>query len=115
MNIDTRENIQKLKDKFKDEHPDALKQIQEWEDQIKTLSDYEDFSKFSTTKAIVKALNERLKEVIKIRALGKITFEEMQSYDARKEEIKNTLNLLLPDFEAQMDEINRQIVDELAQ
>lgn len=114
MDIALEEDINKLKESFKDEDPSSLKQIEQWEADIIKLRDSEKFSQFSTTQAIVAALSKRLKDVVRIRAIGKIDHVEMKAYDARREELKIILNLLCPGFENELQEIHRQIVEELS-
>lgn len=108
------ENIKKLDLKYEDEHPDALRQISEWRQRIRDLSDAEDFTNLKTTQQITDVIKAKLRDIIRKRALTRgMTMDQIRSYDERWDELKWVLSLFRPRFEEEMEALSKEIEAEL--
>lgn len=107
IDISINDNLKKLKKKFKNEHPDAIVQISEWEKKLKEASDLDDFCKLDTTKIIKEKLTSRLRENIRRRIKDGETPEEKS--------MKEVLSWLSPNAEAEIKLIAEEIELNLAE
>lgn len=114
--VTLRENLSKVREKFKNEHPDALNQIEAWEKRVSELSAIESFCSLDTTKSIVKGIKDRMVILIRMKILDKnITAESMNIYGSKIEELQFFLSLVSPKFEKELEEINTYLVQELSE
>lgn len=103
------EKLRTLKERYTSEHPDALKQITEWESTLRRLADTEGFVNLDTTRTIVENLKQRLKQRLLERVRDGMTPENK----AVEDELRYVLGLLNPRFEQEIESISQLIDNEL--
>lgn len=109
------EKIRTLKVRFTggDVADDAKWQISEWEKLAQKLSLDQDFFTHARTQEIFKALKERIKAIMLLRLKAKTT-EELRLLDAQEEECKGFIALFNPNWERELESLERIIDAELA-
>lgn len=92
---------------FTGQDPTALSTISEWERRIQKLSQDQAFFQTEAAQEIYKALRERAKSHMKYRLAKGRTPEEMVISDHQQTEIEWVLSLFNPNYEQELDTIDR--------
>lgn len=114
IDLGFKEKIEALKRRYAGEHPDALKQITEWEERVRQLSLIDDFMRTDAAQGIYKAVRERATNHIKGRLKKGNTLESLKIADARQEECEWLLGLFNSNYRAELESIEKIIDQELA-
>ena len=114
IDISITEKLNKIKDKFKGEHPDALKQIAVWEKTLMNLSLLDDFASHAVTQEIAARIKQKIKDTFRKRAFGTgLSSEDIHRLDDRLDELKWILKLFRPSYESDIEAITEEIENEL--
>ena len=78
------EKLRELKNRYLNEHPDALRQIEEWENRVQKLSRDQDYFNQEATQELYKLLKNRIKTHMTARLQKGRTPEDNRISDAQE-------------------------------
>lgn len=107
MDVGFKEKINKLRELFKNEHPTALATINEWDRRIQKLAQDESFFATEAAQEIYKALKDRAKSHMRARLQKGQTPEGLKSADDKQVEIEWVLSLFNPNYEQELESLDR--------
>jgi hypothetical protein len=111
MSLDIRfkEKIQQLRQRFFDAEPQAISQINQWEQDIQRLSQISDFVNLAPVQVINRLVRERIKGIM----IEKATKGTNDVLDSREKELRYILELFNPHYEQELSSIEHLIDNEL--
>lgn len=109
IDVGIREKLKKLRDKFVGEHPDALSQINAWENRAEELSRIQEFRENLVAQEIYKKLKDGVKDQMRYRIQPGRTNEAMTVSDAQEKTLRWVLDMFNPGYEQELETLEKII------
>lgn len=107
------EKLTALKNKYLGEHPDALKQIREWEERVQTLARQKELLENDSVRKIYDDLKKGVKDEMRFRIQKGRTSDELEVSSGKQESLEWALGMFNLDYQAELDTIESLIDQEL--
>ena len=107
------EKLRELKNRYVNEHPDALRQIEEWENRVQKLSRDQDYFNQEATQELYKLLKNRIKTHMTARLQKGRTPEDNRISDAQETECRWLLSMFNPNYENELATLEELINSEI--
>ena len=107
------EKLKELKNRYINEHPDAIRQIEEWEKRVQKLSRDQEYFNQEPTQELYKILKNRIKTHIVSRLQKGRTPEDNRISDAQETECRWMLSMFNADYEKELTTLEELINNEI--
>ena len=110
------DSINKLKEQVSDKDYDisAEERVLLWEKRIEELNRIDDYSKLQTTIEIVKEIRGRIRTLVIERMSCKV-LKDINILDLRIKELSWFLKLLTPNYQSELDDLHKIILNEIVE